>query len=80
MSTGPKPEENSKRKPQLFFILGAVSLLVMGFFWSLDSSIVYTLLGIAVFFFLNLSREPGNNNGSNKNKPDLHSKNLKKNF
>jgi tetratricopeptide (TPR) repeat protein len=51
MSAGQRPEENSKKKSYLFFTLGAVFLLVMGFFWSLDSSIVNVLLGISVFFF-----------------------------
>lgn len=51
MSTEPKPQQDPKRNSFIYFALGAAFLLVMGFFWSLDSSIVNVLLGISVFFF-----------------------------
>ncbi len=51
MSTEPRSGESSRSASQIYFIIAFVLLMIMGLTWSLDSSIVYLILGSSVFFF-----------------------------
>jgi len=46
----PKSKENPQRKSKTYFSIGCIFLVAMALFWSVDVSMVYILLGLAVYF------------------------------
>ncbi len=53
-----KPD-SSPKKSRTYFLIGYAFLVAMAFFWSVDSAIVYILLGISCFFlFLGFNSRP----------------------
>ncbi len=52
MAKDPQSQPSSEQKSgKGYFLAGTVLLFAMAFVWSIDSSLVYILLGASAFFF-----------------------------
>lgn len=70
MEMNPNTNSNRQNKSKVYFILGYVFLLMMALFSSVDTSIVYILLGLSVYFlFLGFYTRPSQQNFREPFKP-----------
>lgn len=70
MERNPNAKSDRQNKSKVYFILGYVSLLIMALCSSVDTSIVYILLGLSVYFlFLGFYTRPSQQNFREPFKP-----------